>query len=152
MKEVKGDLLKKALQGEFDVIIHGCNCFVTMGAGIALQIKKLFPKAAEVDSETIPGDVNKLGHFTFADLDEGFTVVNAYTQYGHNPKRVNVNYEAVREAFCRIKNRWGGQGKKFGIPMIGAGLAGGKWEILSKVIEEEMVDEDLTLVIFDPED
>ena len=39
MKIIKGDLIKLALQGEFDVIVHGCNCFCTMGAGIAKSIK-----------------------------------------------------------------------------------------------------------------
>ena len=36
MNIVKGDLIKSAKEGQFDVIIHGCNCFNTMGAGIAL--------------------------------------------------------------------------------------------------------------------
>ena len=28
---VHGDLFKLAEQGEFDIIVHGCNCFNTMG-------------------------------------------------------------------------------------------------------------------------
>lgn len=39
---VKGDLIKLALKGEFDVITHGCNCFCTMGAGIAVPMAKEF--------------------------------------------------------------------------------------------------------------
>ena len=31
MKEVFGDLIELALVGKFDVIVHGCNCFSTMG-------------------------------------------------------------------------------------------------------------------------
>lgn len=41
-KEIKGDLIKLALEGEFDVIAHGCNCFCTMGAGIAVAMKNTF--------------------------------------------------------------------------------------------------------------
>lgn len=33
MKYIIGDLLKLADDGQFDVIVHGCNCFNTMGAG-----------------------------------------------------------------------------------------------------------------------
>jgi hypothetical protein len=40
MKTVYGDLVKLAIAGNFDVIVHGCNCYHTMGAGIAKQIKK----------------------------------------------------------------------------------------------------------------
>ena len=45
MQVVKGDLIKLALQKEFDVIIHGCNCQCAMGAGIAKAIKDTFTEA-----------------------------------------------------------------------------------------------------------
>jgi O-acetyl-ADP-ribose deacetylase (regulator of RNase III) len=41
MKFVKGDIIDIAKRGKFDVIIHGCNCFNTMGACIAKTIKNL---------------------------------------------------------------------------------------------------------------
>lgn len=41
-QEIEGDLISLALQGKFDVITHGCNCFCNMGAGIALQMAKNF--------------------------------------------------------------------------------------------------------------
>lgn len=31
MKEIEGDLLMLAKQGHFDVVVHGCNCFVIWG-------------------------------------------------------------------------------------------------------------------------
>lgn len=37
MQNIKGDLIELALVGEFDVIVHGCNYFCTMGASIAKQ-------------------------------------------------------------------------------------------------------------------
>jgi O-acetyl-ADP-ribose deacetylase (regulator of RNase III) len=45
MKVTEGDLIKKAKEGEFDLIVHGCNCFCTMGGGIAKGIKREFPEA-----------------------------------------------------------------------------------------------------------
>ncbi len=45
MKIIKGDLIKLALDGKFDVIIHGCNCYCTMGAGFAKAIQAEFPEA-----------------------------------------------------------------------------------------------------------
>ena len=38
MKTITGDLIKLAQDGVFDVIIHGCNCQNTMGAGIAKTV------------------------------------------------------------------------------------------------------------------
>ncbi|MGJ4995019.1 hypothetical protein ACQR0Z_11425 [Bradyrhizobium sp. HKCCYLS3077] len=52
MKIIKGDLIKLALDGHIDVIVHGCNCQCTMGAGIAKSIKDIFPEAYAADLST----------------------------------------------------------------------------------------------------
>lgn len=39
MKVLHGDLISLALAGHFEAIVHGCNCFCTMGAGIAKAIR-----------------------------------------------------------------------------------------------------------------
>ncbi len=59
MNVVHGDLIKLALTGEFDVIIHGCNCQCEMGAGIAKAIKSTFPEAYQADLETEEGSRDK---------------------------------------------------------------------------------------------
>jgi len=51
-EERVGDLLDLASNGELDVIIHGCNCFNTMGAGIAKLIKSRWPEAYQADLST----------------------------------------------------------------------------------------------------
>jgi len=56
MKTIKGDLIALALSGKFDVIVHGSNCFCTMGAGIAKTIKETFPAAYRADLATKKGD------------------------------------------------------------------------------------------------
>ena len=42
MNRISGDLIYLAQSGEVDLIVHGCNCFCTMGAGIAKGIKAAF--------------------------------------------------------------------------------------------------------------
>ncbi len=147
MKQLEGDLILLGREGTFDVIVHGCNCFCTMGAGIAKGIKSQFPEAYESDLKTKSGDQNKLGTFSFAKIGE-LTVVNAYTQFHWRGKSRKADYDAIRQAFQAIKNKF--SGKRIGYPAIGAGLAGGDWEVISKIIEEELQGEDHTLVIFKP--
>ena len=55
MQTVRGDLLALAIAGDFDVIIHGCNCLHTMSAGIAKSIKHQFPAAYDADLATEKG-------------------------------------------------------------------------------------------------
>lgn len=56
MKKLKGDLIALALEGEFSVIVHGCNCQCAMGKGIAKTIKTRFPEAYQADLKTKKGD------------------------------------------------------------------------------------------------
>lgn len=147
MKTIRGDLITLAKSGEFDVIVHGCNCFCTMGRGIALQIKKEFPEAYIADCETIKGDAFKLGVISTSVIyryQEPFVVVNAYTQYDFRGPNQNADYQAIRNAFRLIKERF--SGKSIAYPKIGAGLARGDWNVISKIIDEELVGEDHTLV------
>lgn len=99
MKRREGDLLQYARDGVFDVIVHGCNCFCTMGAGIANQIKHQFPEAYQADVQTAKGDRGKLGSCSSATIEGQYgacRVVNAYTQYQYRGKGVKVDYDALR--------------------------------------------------------
>lgn len=147
MKTIRGDLIALAKAGKFDVIVHGCNCFLVMGGGIARQIAKNFPEAYAADCETLKGDISKLGTITFHKYPK-LTVVNAYTQYDFvQTGQPNVNYDAIKQAFKEIKVQF--SGKKIGIPKIGAGLAGGDWNRIEKIIEQEMHGEDISVVEYE---
>ena len=159
MKQIKGDLIALAKEGYFDVIVHGCNCFCTMGSGIAKGIKDSFPEAYEEDCKTENGAQDKLGTTSFV-YTNGVIVVNGYTQYHwskigpdgiknrHNSKDPLVDYDALRLVFREVKDLF--TGSKIGYPMIGAGLARGDWGIISTIIDEELEGEDHTLVIYKP--
>lgn len=149
MKVIEGDLLELGASGSFDVIIHGCNCQNDMGAGIAKAIKARFPEAYEADQATEKGSRDKLGTTTFAKIAcEGheLIVVNAYTQFHWRGSGVLVDYDAIRTAFRETKDNF--TGKRIAYPLLGAGLGGGDWEIISKIIDEELEGEDHTLVKF----
>ena len=151
MKIIKGDLIKLALEGNFDVIVHGCNCFCTMGAGIAKVIKSEFPEAYEADCRTEKGSKDKLGTYSHATVERNgneITVINAYTQHDYKGTGMKADYDAIRSVFKKIKSNY--SGKRIGYPKIGAGLAGGDWDQISKIIDEELTDEDHTLVEFVP--
>ena len=151
MKTVQGDLIKLARKGEFDVIVHGCNCFCTMGAGIALTIKKRFPEAYEADLKTAKGDEGKLGTFSSAVVQTAhgeLTVVNGYTQFNFRGRGRKADYEAIRSVFRLVKQEFAG--KRIGFPAIGAGLAGGNWKVIAQIIAEELDGEDFTFVEYRP--
>ena len=171
MKTIKGDLIKLAEEGEFDVIIHGCNCFHKMRSGIAKQLADRYPIVEETDRQTEFGDRNKLGTTSQVIVksktsNHHFTVKNAYTQYywSHGidvfeydafQKFLDYSAELIvqsytpKEGFLVPKRRY-----RYGFPMIGAGLAGGDWSRISKMIEKFSEDvasyADVTVVEYQP--
>ena len=149
MKTIKGDLIKLAQAGQFDVIIHGCNCFCTMGAGIAKTIKRVFPAAYQADLKTLKGDRSKLGTISWAEVkNENSTliVVNGYTQFHWRGRGRKADYDAIRSVFQAVKKQF--SGKRIGYPAIGAGLAGGDWSVIAAIIEEELAGEEHVFVEF----
>jgi O-acetyl-ADP-ribose deacetylase (regulator of RNase III) len=151
MKVIKGDLITLARDGRFDVIIHGCNCQCTMGAGIAKSIKQAFPEAFRADLATTKGSRKKMGSISVANVtcgDRQLTIANGYTQFHWRGSGVLVDYDAVRSVMREVKA--GFAGRRIGYPKIGAGLAKGDWNVIAQIIDAELADEDHTLVEYVP--
>ncbi len=167
-QEIEGNLITLALNGEFDVIAHGCNCHSTMGAGLAPQMAKAFGCDRFV-MEAWGSTIMKLGcidynWFEIKDgeaemIDDGMpnmvekplAVVNAYTQYNYGRNHSDgdlrpIDYEAL--TLCMRKMNKVFEGKHIGLPQIGAGLAGGNWNRIKNIIQTELVDCKVTVVIF----
>lgn len=157
MRERDGDLIKLAKEDYFDVITHGCNCFCTMGAGIAVVMKENFDcdKFPMEDSKYM-GDINKLGMIDYetqwiktkSSLTK-LVVVNSYTQYNYGRNHLDgvdkpVDYEAIKLCMRKINHIF--KGKTIGLPKIGAGLAGGHWPWIKVIIETELKDMDVWIV------
>jgi O-acetyl-ADP-ribose deacetylase (regulator of RNase III) len=145
MKTVTGNLITMAKAGQFDVIIHGCNCQCVMGAGIAKQLRANWPAIYRADLTTKKGDKKKLGGFTYIKT-KNLVIVNAYTQFSYGREKRHADYNAISTCFKSIKKRY--HGLRIGYPLIGCGLAGGDWNIISQIIDKELAGEDHTLVKF----
>lgn len=149
---IHGDLIKVVEKYDFDVVLHCCNCFNTMGAGVALAIAKAWPEAMEVDQLTKCGDVNKLGKFSSAEIHRGnrmFTVFNIYGQYHYGARHLRLlDMSALHKALLSINMMLEHREKPAEIifPRLGAGNAGGKWSEISALLEDIFSQHKLTLV------
>lgn len=134
LNTIKGDLLKMGKENQFDIIIHGCNCFNAMGGGIAYQIQDQFPDAKLADDETVRGDPGKLGTYTIG-MHGRLVILNCYTQYHMSRDGEDVfEYLAFERVLNKISQRFGKW--RIGLPLIGMGLAGGDPERIVPMIEQ----------------
>ena len=147
MKTVHGDLVALLHEGTFDVIVHGCNCMASMGGGLAAQVARTYPEVEEADREydlQRPGRL-KAGTILPVDVEDG-TVVNAYTQVMGGP---SADVSLIRRAMWSLHALYGHEDVRIGIPRIGCGIGGLRWDDVEPVVEKELGDLDVTLVEYD---
>jgi O-acetyl-ADP-ribose deacetylase (regulator of RNase III) len=148
--EIKtGDILSVAEA----ILVHGCNCQGKMNSGIAKQIRTKWPAVYEAYYERHEktglqlGDIVAVGrekarhiHAASDQLPKNLVVVNAMTQffYGQDKNTLYVDYEAVFSAFARVSLIARDTGLPVHFPLIGCGLANGKWEEVSMAIRAAM--------------
>lgn len=150
LKNAKGNLIDMAEQGMFDVIVHGCNCQNTMGSGIAKELRARYPGAYWADEiayrDAFNGDgwfegkpINLLGTYSETTDTENFRefkfrIINAYTQINYLPRGVDhFEYGSFLLILRKLAAVY--PNKRFGLPYIGMGLAGGDPKQIMPIIE-----------------
>ena len=138
MEYVKSDILANRLKNKTTVIMHGCNCFCTMGAGIAKRLKTAYPAIHAEDKKTRHGDENKLGTILPVRVEDKLIIVNCYTQYMYGRTHAHTNHNAVWWCLNHMKNYLISLDEPYELrsPKIGCGLAGGDWNIIENIFKE----------------
>jgi O-acetyl-ADP-ribose deacetylase (regulator of RNase III) len=134
--------------GYDDIIIHQCNCLKKWGGGIVIPMKMYYPGAYKADLDTEYADKNKLGTYTFwtglsIHKDKNITVVNVYGQFGYGIDRIRTDYDLLKKALIKVNKDF--PKGTIGMPKIGCGLAGGDWDVVSKIIEESFPNRKITI-------
>lgn len=148
IKYIKGDLLTT----NCEIIAHGCNCSGGFGSGIAGLIAKKYPIVKENYLKkywSVSGWA--LGDIQFNRVNTSFNeykiIINCATQfyYGREAKygKVYVSYEAIEIIMNKLYNYSKENNLKIAIPKIGAGLAGGDWKVIEKIINDIFIDIDI---------
>ena len=143
----KGNLLNAP---EF-VISHGCNAMGAMNSGVAKAIRNKWPLAYqayrhhyESRNGLFPGEV------IWAPVG-GKIIANCITQckFGRDGKQY-TEYQAIRECMQEI-NKFEKKELGLALPLIGAGLGGGDWEVIAEIIQEEITHVDPVVYILPSE-
>lgn len=141
IEERTGDLFA---QPDLTALAHGCNCAGAMGAGIAVEFKRRHPamyaayKTLCAEKKFRPGDV-----FTWK--EGALTVFNLGTE---EHWRKGATLDAIEQSVAAMAREADQAGiAKAGIPRIGAGYGGLKWEDVRAVIERATTGTNVTLVV-----
>ena len=136
-----GDLL----ESDEKYIVHCCNAQGAFGSGFAGAVRKKYPECYGAYMAAYHSQGNKLhiGQVVeYEDKSDGRTIFNAIGQeyYGYDSVTtgaVYVSYTALEAALQRVKEIMASKGAyRISMPLIGSGLAGGDWKIISKIVEK----------------
>lgn len=134
MKQVKfGDILAV----NSGIIVHGCNARGIMGAGLALQLKQKYPECFSVYNSFCRGftDMSILGACVDFKVSPQLTIVNAITQQDIGTHKRQTSYKAIQLVFEQVAELAFAQVQDVHYPLIGAGLGGGDWAVISEIID-----------------
>lgn len=121
-----GDLFLSRAQ----VLGHGVNTLGVMGAGIAVEFKRRFPKAYKRYRELCLGGGLTPGG-VFLSTEQEPWILHFATQDGTQGARLEYVQRSFEKAAASLKD-WGV--RSLAIPAIGAGLGGLDWALVSKLL------------------
>lgn len=140
---ITGDLFSYP---DLEALGHGCNCAGAMGKGIALEFKRRYPTMYSKYRSLCKAENFNLGDVFFWEKDDE-KVFNLGTQ---QTWKTGAKLKAIETAVTRMLEIATEAGiSKIGIPRIGAGLGGLKWEDVRAVLERIGNKSEITLVIFE---
>lgn len=151
---VHGDILSRNTDETKSIVVcHQVNCMGVMGAGLAKQVRNKFPEAYAAYlitcSQIKRGMISGLGKVQFYDAlsDAGYILANIFGQYGYGRNKRYTDYDAVRKALQTIARAY--QDATIRIPYkMGCGLGGGDWGMVLPIIQEELVDNRITVELW----
>lgn len=149
---VVGDATLPQGQGP-GIIAHVCNDIGQWGKGFVLPLGKRYPDAEKQYREWFQQNAPPfaLGRVQFVEVALGLWVANMIGQHGiaRRGGLPPVRYDALRECLCRVCGFAAEQQASVQMPRIGCGLAGGKWEEVSLLIEEELIANGVSVTVSD---
>ena len=130
----KGNILNT----KCNIICQQVNCKGVMGAGLALQIRRKWTIVYK-DYKQYCNSANKynnlLGNVLFTKVENDKYVANMFRQLNYGRAKQQTNYSALSKSFTTVCNFAKVNGYTVAIPYgIGCGLAGGSWDVVSKII------------------
>ena len=125
---------------------HGCNCAGSMGAGIAVEFKRRWPRMFDEYRLRCEDGRFGLGDVFVWSADDA-TIYNLGTQ-AHWRKKAQLS--AVSKALATMVSLARKSGvARVGLPRIAAGLGGLDWPRVRGALEEAGAEPAVTLVVFE---
>lgn len=153
---VKGDATQP-LGNDCRIIAHVCNNVGGWGKGFVVAISKRWKEPERLYRSMFRDGKIVLGETAFSAVDENLLVANMCAQVGYGSQNQStsktneanktppIRYDALRTCLKQVRDEAIRQGASVHMPRIGCGLAGGRWEDVEPIINDELHDVNVTI-------
>ncbi len=150
---VEGDATQPQGEGR-KIIPHICNDVGAWGKGFVLALSRRWPEPEREYRRWFRGELPlpfELGRVQFVQVEPAIWVANIIGQHGLRPRKgiPPIRYDAVRQGLRHVADFAVQKRAEVHMPRIGAGLAGGDWETINRIIQEELCGRGLKVVVYD---
>jgi O-acetyl-ADP-ribose deacetylase (regulator of RNase III) len=149
-KQIVGDVTEPIGKGN-KIICHCTNNIFVMGSGVALALKRKWPKVYS-DYKEWRNANPQLGDVQFVKVDKNIAVANILGQEGIGFKDgvAPVRYEAMEKGLKKIAETAKKYGASVHLPFkIASDRAGGEWVKIEEMIKRNLCENDIEVVIYE---
>jgi O-acetyl-ADP-ribose deacetylase (regulator of RNase III) len=137
-------------------LCHVCNDMGAWGAGFVLAVSSRWGTPEKsyrlwAKSKFSPDSTFRLGAIELVQVEPMVFVANmiAQTLGWSSLQGPPIRYEALSECLHKLAQNAKIYNASVHMPRIGAGLAGGSWSKIEEIIKESLVDEGVSVTVYD---
>ena len=152
---VKGDATRPDANGNC-IIIHCCNDLGYWNAGFVKALSKRWPQPERAYRQWAKGDQAPpfaLGNVQFVPVATALWVANIIGQSGIAKDRFSypppIRYEAIRKGLHTVCAFALDHNASIHMPRMGAGLAGGDWQLIAEIVHTELCSNGISVTVYD---
>jgi O-acetyl-ADP-ribose deacetylase (regulator of RNase III) len=122
------------------------------GGGFASALRGRWPQVQEDFRDWAAHQRSnlRLGSVRLCRVDDDLTVASVVAQHGYGPsEKPRIRYTALRDGLRSVSKAAEVRNASIHMPRIGTGQAGGSWEVVSDIIQETLIDNGLSVTVYD---
>ena len=142
------------------IIVHICNDIGGWGRGFVMALSQRWKEPENQYHARFRGDAEipfALGEVQFVRVTEDVVVANLIGQHDIERKQTSgasesvppIRYEAVRTGLEKVATKARELKASVHMPRIGCGLAGGTWDRIEAIIQQELSDREISVSVYD---
>lgn len=134
------------------IIAQLVNSGGALGAGFGRAMAESWPESATALKQWKETDDFQMGNSKLTKLADEIYVFQMLAQKGVLPKegKIGIRYSSLRTCLTRLAKAADELQASVHMPRIGAGQAGGDWNIIEGMITEELLTQNISVTVYDP--